>query len=68
MQKEAEKVLKSPRLAKKDQYKENYTKRVMQEKMSGLRDLVDSLVRSGRTMKEKFHFLSVELQPCLRHI
>ena len=68
MQREAEKALKSPRLGKKEAYKENYTKRVMQEKMGGLRDLVDSLMRSGRVMKEKFHFLAIELQPFLRHV
>jgi chemotaxis methyl-accepting protein methylase len=58
----------SPRFHKKDSYRENYTKKIMQEKVGNLRDMIERLVKSGKHLKEKFHLLFVELQPFFRHI
>jgi hypothetical protein len=49
----------SPRFSKKDSYKDNYTKKVLQDQVNNLRNLIESLAKSGKKLKEKFHFLAV---------
>lgn len=52
--------------ARKD--RENYTKRMLTEKINLMRDTIESQLKAGRSLKEKAHLLFLDLKPFFRHL
>jgi hypothetical protein len=51
---------------KKD--RENFTRRMLTEKINLMRDTIESQLKAGRSLKEKAHLLFLDLRPFFRHL
>jgi hypothetical protein len=64
---------KDPTPARKDsgpvrKDRENYTRRMLTEKINLMRDTIESQLKAGRSLKEKAHLLFLDLKPFFRHL
>lgn len=53
-------------LPRKD--RENYTRRMLTEKINLMRDTIETQLKAGRSLKEKAHLLFLDLKPFFRHL